>query len=215
MSIDAVSWALNQQLPPPEKLVLISLADHHNKDTGICIPGQESVAKQTCMSVRTVQRHLKQLEGRGLIVRQPRFRGEGRGRTSDAYILQGDNLTPMFVQGVRTRTTNTTNQDDQPDTGVGVTVREPKENRKARATAVPDGWQPPSDVRSDLEAKYPQLNISQEADKFTEWHGAKGSKFVDHAKAFRLWCRNAVRYQAERKPSKPAEHPGWGGVAPY
>lgn len=133
MSIDAVSWALNQELPPPEKLVLISLADHHNKETGVCIPGQRSVAKQTCMSVRTVQRHLKQLEKRGLIVRQARFRGEGRGRTSDAYVLQGDNLSAMAIYPKGDGATKATNQDDQGDTVVApITVREPEDGGNAK-----------------------------------------------------------------------------------
>jgi DNA-binding transcriptional ArsR family regulator len=126
MSIDAMSWAFKQDLPPSEKLVLLSLADHHNGGTGLCIPSQASVAEQTSMSVRTVQRHMASLEERGLIRRVPRFRGEGRGRTSDAYILQGDNLA-RWLQGDKPRTTKATNQDDQGDTVVVGTGREPEE----------------------------------------------------------------------------------------
>ena len=127
-----MSWAFKQDLPPAEKLVLLSLADHHNSGTGKCIPSQASVAEQTSMSVRTVQRHMASLEARGLISRVPRFRGEGRGRTSDAYILQGDNLA-RWLQGDNPRTTKATNQDDQGDTVVVGTGREPEEEPIAAA----------------------------------------------------------------------------------
>jgi DNA-binding transcriptional ArsR family regulator len=132
VSIDAMSWAFKQDLPPAEKLVLLSLADHHNSGTGVCIPGQASVALQTSMSVRTVQRHMVSLEQRGLIVRKARFRGEGRGRTSDAYVLQGDNLARCF-QPDNPSTTKATIQDDQGDTVVVGTVREPEENNNLAA----------------------------------------------------------------------------------
>lgn len=216
MSVQAMTWAFEQQVEPHAKLVLLALANRTNQETGLCFPGQELLGQECSMSARTIRRHLKTLEAAGLVRRRPRMLGEGRGRTSDEYRLafydQADKLSGKSRPTGQTETTNRSNQDDQPDTGDRVTVREPKENRKSRP--VPDGWRPADHLRSELAAKYPTLNISQEAEKFVEWHGAKGSKFVDHAKAFRLWCRNAVKYQAE-KPAKKADHPGWGGVAPY
>ena len=129
MSLDLMSWAFKQDIEPPAKLVLIALADHANGQTGLCIPGQKALADQCSMSVRTVQRHLNTLESAGLIRREARMRGEGRGRTSDRYWLrdQGDNTGPTR----QTVTTNTTNQDDQHDT---VVVAEPEENRKGNNT---------------------------------------------------------------------------------
>jgi len=129
MSLDAMSWAFRQNLPPAEKLVLLSLADHHNGETAKCIPGQRSIAQQTSMCVRTVQRHLSALERRGLIRRTARFRKEGRGRTSDSYVLLmgGDNVSLYSDQGDSPDTTKATNQDDQGDTGVRArTGREPE-----------------------------------------------------------------------------------------
>ena len=207
MSIEAVSWALKQDVPPAEKLVLVSLADHHNRATGLCIPGQASVGEQTSMSVRTVQRHLKSLEGRGLIVRQARFRPEGRGRTSDSYILQGDNLTPKTVsKGDKSGRTNTTNQDDQHDTVVvAITGREPEGNRKvvsARSrkgdkVRISDGWQPGPHLIEYVNVKFPKLRLADEVEKFSDHHRAKGSKFADWDAAFRNWIRNAEKYRMQ------------------
>jgi len=127
-----MSWAFKQDIEPPAKLVLLALADHANGQTGLCIPGQKALADQCSMSVRTVQRHLNTLESAGLIRREARMRGEGRGRTSDRYWLrdQGDNAGSAGPTR-QTVTTNTTNQDDQHDT---VVVAEPEENRKGNNT---------------------------------------------------------------------------------
>jgi DNA-binding transcriptional MocR family regulator len=125
-----MSWAFKQPVEPGPKLVLLALADHANGQTGLCIPGQKSLAKQCSMSVRTVQRHIQVLEDANLLRREARMRGEGRGRTSDRYYLgdQGDKsgLTRQVDA------TNATNQDDQHDT---VGVAEPEENRKEEPIA--------------------------------------------------------------------------------
>jgi DNA-binding transcriptional ArsR family regulator len=213
VSIEAVSWALKQNVPPPEKLVLVSLADHHNRATGLCIPGQASVGEQTCMSVRTVQRHLKSLEARGLIVRKARFRPEGRGRTSDSYILQGDNLTPISEsKGDKSGRTNTTNQDDQHDTVVvAITGREPEENRKivsprSRKTSVPESWTPATNIIQELQDRYPKIGVTEQVDMFLDYHRSKGSKFVDWDAAFRNWVRNAEKYRQQNAGEKSG---GW------
>lgn len=137
MSLDLMSWAFKQHVEPGPKLVLLALADHANGQTGLCIPGQKSLAIQCSMSVRTVQRHIQVLEDAGLLRREARMRGEGRGRTSDRYYLgdQGDKSAPTR----QTDTTKATNQDDQHDT---VGVAEPEGNRKEEPLAA----KPPESV---------------------------------------------------------------------
>jgi DNA-binding transcriptional ArsR family regulator len=130
MSLALMSWAFGQPIEPGPKLVLLALADHANGQTGLCIPGQKLLAEQCSMSVRTVQRHIQTLEDAGLLRREARMRGEGRGRTSDRYYLgdQHDKTGLTRQDG----TTNATNQDDQHDT---VVVAEPEENRKEEPIA--------------------------------------------------------------------------------
>jgi len=84
-------------------------------------------------------------------------------------------------------------------------------NERSKKTLIPDGWQPSPAVADDLTRRYPALNISQEAEKFADWHGSKGNRFVDHDKAFRNWCRKAAEY---RKAGGPKDNGiGTGGVA--
>jgi len=82
--------------------------------------------------------------------------------------------------------------------------------KSKRATAIPDGWQPDQALADELTKRHPTLNIGQEAEKFVDWHGSKGNRFVDHSKAFRNWCRKAAEYQ---KPKQAPPGIGTGGVA--
>lgn len=130
MSVQAMTWAWQQDLEPVDKLVLLALANRSNHETGVCFPGQKLIAQECSMSDRSVRRHLKNLEKLGLIQRRPRMRGQGRGRTSDEYriaFFQSDNLSGKTRPTGQDDTTNRTTTDDQPDTGV---LAEPEENRK-------------------------------------------------------------------------------------
>jgi len=84
--------------------------------------------------------------------------------------------------------------------------------KRKMATTIPDGWQPASDLAAELTAKHPNLNISQEAETFADWHGARGNRFVDHGKAFRNWCRKAAEWKRAKKNTPPPGI-GTGGVA--
>ena len=125
MSVRLMSWAFGQKIDPAPKLVLVALADHANGETGLCIPSQQALAVQCSMSVRSVQRHIQTLEEAGLLRRERRTRGEGRGRTTDRYYLGDQHDNSGLTR--QERPTNTTIATDQHDT---VVVAEPEENQK-------------------------------------------------------------------------------------
>jgi len=85
MSIKAMNWAWEQRLPPNSKLILMALADSADED-GKCWPRVRLIAEKCCASERTVQRVLKELEERGFLHIERRFRGDG-GQSSNAYYL--------------------------------------------------------------------------------------------------------------------------------
>lgn len=59
MSVAAVAWALEQNTgDATAKLILISLADHHNASTKECFPHKETLAKAGMCSLATVKRKL-------------------------------------------------------------------------------------------------------------------------------------------------------------
>ncbi len=82
---------------PISKLVLLKLAD--NADArGVCFPSLNYLAQYCEVSVRTVKRHVNELEKQGFVKRIKRFDDSGRQRSniyqlrlpSDSHIQQAD-----------------------------------------------------------------------------------------------------------------------------
>src|SRR5688500_3752156 len=100
MSIDALSWAFNLDMPSPgAKLTLLALANYANED-GIAYPSLKSLAKKTSQSIRTVQSNLGLLERLGLVARTQRLRANG-STTSALYTLKVGAGTPARADGPR------------------------------------------------------------------------------------------------------------------
>jgi DNA-binding transcriptional ArsR family regulator len=202
-----MSWAFDVTVPPGPKLVLLALADRANSDTGLCIPGQKLLAKHCSMSVRTVQRHLQTLEEAGLIRRETRMRGEGRGRTSDRYYLsdQGDKTGPMR----QNTTTNATIQDDQHD---AIGVAEPEGNqkgtfRKQQNTSMTESWQPKADNWQAIISRHSDLDCQTELDNFRDHWIGKGERRADWNASLRTWMRNADKWKRVNPADPPKNKP--------
>ena len=74
MSIKALSWAWDYTTKDPlEKLVLLCVADHVNDSMGQAWPSVERICGMCGCSRSTALRKLKQLEDKGVIIRQKRF----------------------------------------------------------------------------------------------------------------------------------------------
>jgi|GEM_PF-6511508 len=79
MSIEAISWASRQQLPPRDKFVLVALCDHYNRDEQAAWMRQETLAEWTGYSRATVNAALDALERQhGLIRSETRRYADGR-----------------------------------------------------------------------------------------------------------------------------------------
>lgn len=212
-----MTWAFGQDVEPPAKLVLLALANRTNHETGMCFPGQELIAEECSMSVRTVRRHLKTLEDCGLLERRMRMSREGRGRTSDSYRLlidQPDKSAGESRPTGQIETTNRTNQVDQPDTVVRGTVSEPKGNPKvARRTSMTESWQPDPDNVKRLKEKYPKVDVDREVDAFRDHFISKGEPRADWNAGLRTWIRNADKWDKTKAHTPPSQFPaGSGGI---
>jgi hypothetical protein len=89
----AICWPL--KMPPPQKAVLISLADQAN-DQGFCWPKVETIAIRTCLCERTVRNAIRWLEEAGLL-----RVGMGEMR-SNVYTLTLDGVRPGAPTGTAT-----------------------------------------------------------------------------------------------------------------
>ena len=74
----ALIWAANVKgLKPAAKIVLIQLADFHNKETGQCNPSAQRLADECEMGRATLFRHMTTLEECGFVTRHARGDGDG------------------------------------------------------------------------------------------------------------------------------------------
>lgn len=79
MSIEAISWASRQKIPPRDKFVLVALCDHYNRDEQCAWMKQETLAAWTGYTRVTVNAALDALEHKHkLITSETRRYKDGR-----------------------------------------------------------------------------------------------------------------------------------------
>jgi len=99
MSHKAVNWALEQRtLKPGPWVILIQLADRHNKDTKQVNPEQSRLAADCNMSRATINRHLNDLEEAGLLNRVQRINPVTKKQLSTHYVLALDFAAPPIIE---------------------------------------------------------------------------------------------------------------------
>ena len=87
MSFDWYRWAKSQKgLSPPEKNVLVAIADRFNDEKGSAWPSQDKLAEDTSYSRATVHRACKSLKERGLLSWSKIMRPSGHF-SSNRYVL--------------------------------------------------------------------------------------------------------------------------------
>ncbi len=99
MSAIALIWAANVKgLKPSTKIVLIQLAERHNKDTGQCNPRLSLLADDCEMSRASLLRHLGYLEEMGYVTRVAQGRDFG-GRAPSQYDLHMEQRSQIETGG--------------------------------------------------------------------------------------------------------------------
>jgi len=86
MSIAASKWAWDVRgVTPVQKVILLCIADHANKDGENAFPGIARIADECCMDRSTAMRNIEKLVDAGLLVKIKRTGGEGGGAKSNLY----------------------------------------------------------------------------------------------------------------------------------
>ena len=85
MSFSALAWAVRQKLPSTQKLVLIMLAERHNKDTGRCDPSHDLLAEDCGLTRRSVMEQIRRLAEAGYI--RVLHRAKDNAKLSNLYLL--------------------------------------------------------------------------------------------------------------------------------
>jgi hypothetical protein len=67
MSFQAMTWAVEQELPAMQKIVLLMMANRTSNDNGLCFPSHDKLAKDCGMEKRSVIRQIEKLESANLL----------------------------------------------------------------------------------------------------------------------------------------------------
>ncbi|HXS32263.1 MAG TPA: helix-turn-helix domain-containing protein [Solirubrobacterales bacterium] len=237
MSVKATNWAWelgrDEVVKGGELLTLLRIADHAD-NSGICWPGEDSIASYTGQDGRTVRRHLKKLEGDDLLHRERQASETGRGRGRDRihlHIDQPDKSTGKKLPVQPDIDDVPTGQIEpvQPDIDDTPIEGEPKtepsgtvcrtslapadlpeaiEAPLRQAAEAKKGHLDPAAVRRACEA-CPGRDHGLEAEKFAAWHlhgNGENAPLRDVAVAFRNWL--------EKSPVSPPRSDGSGSVSP-
>lgn len=214
MSHYMTALAMKQQgLKPATKIVLYWLADHHNGDTGDCFPSLNLLARECEMSRPTVVKHLNELEGKGLIVRTKRQRGNG-SQTSTAYNL---NLTPVKNLNspckeieqppVKKRDPHNLVNNNLVNEPIG---QKPKPKQK-RAVSLPENWVPSDrNIEDAIKAGLSQQDIDHEANQFLNHAIANDRKQKNWDAAWRMWIGKSKQFSANRRMASNQSASGYG-----
>lgn len=98
MSIDALNWAFNINLPSSgQKLVLLTLANYAD-DRGEAYPSQKELARKTCLSERAIRDNLVRLDELNVIKRVGRARTDGTYTTDLFKLNVGFKLPDLVVE---------------------------------------------------------------------------------------------------------------------
>lgn len=87
MSIQAVGWALEQDLPARPKLVLVAICNHANHADGYCWLKAETIAREAACTPRSVYNFVGALVRNGFIRKELRKGEDGKQRSTDYWVL--------------------------------------------------------------------------------------------------------------------------------
>lgn len=211
MSYQATVWAATIRTGSPTlKALLLAVANYTDED-GVCFPKQITLAYDTEMSKRSVQRGLEKLRDLGIIEIAERFQDDG-GQTSNLLRLV-DFIPPRQIV-VRERKPGPTPL----DTTVANSPRQQVANqeqlsnsqsnsksaaRPPSGTRIPDDWELTPDLGNYGRSKGLTRNeVIAEAEKFKDyWRSAAGAKArkMDWDATWRGW----IQRSAERLGRKP------------
>lgn len=197
-----MTWAVEQELACPTKMVLLMLANRTNHDTGECYPSHHKLAKDCGMSLASVKRHIGELQKLGLLDVIPnvldgcslpntyRLRLHGCAPTGvHSELRVGSNEAEKGVHSEpRVGSQRATNQELEP-------IREPViEPRITRAHAMPDDFELTDEMMAFFLSRNPRGDAEAEFLHFTSHHRAKGSTMKDWVAAWRSWSMNCSKF---------------------
>ena len=203
MSLKAISWVMDEAPVDDarELLILYALADHAHDDGTCAWPSQERIAERARCSVRTVRRHLQNLEERGLIERGDQNH-VAHIRIDRRPIVWDLNLSKVRADNLTGRTSGVERADtgDQAGGHLGSNDRTQlcPTNRPKPSMNHPEPSSDASRISEDfypknfetLSKKYPSLDLDSVLEEFKNYwesNTTANAKKKDWDRTFAVW----------------------------
>lgn len=139
MSIQAVAWALEQDLPARPKLVLVSIANHANHVDGYCWLKAETIAREAACTPRSIYNFVGALVRNGFIRKSLRKGDDGKQRATDYWILFDREEKPWDQDAhLESNEGDGEGSEIASDEDLGTTSGEPPESLAGGETPEPD-----------------------------------------------------------------------------
>lgn len=173
MSWQASAWALKTRVGDPTlKILLLAIANYADPD-GVCWPKNDTLAFDSEVSKRTIQRGIEKLAALGLIRAVPQFDKSGRQIHSKIHLLmtekgEGDSLSPPLFDtvGVTSRCHGEGDNMVSPPESFEQPKEQTEEQSLSSASEVlacPSDW--PSDYENQWWKAYPRKHDKKPAMK--------------------------------------------------
>lgn len=124
VSIQALAWVFEQDIPSRAKNVLFALANHADHVTGHCFPSIATIMKESSCSRQAVFNFIGLLRRNGFIDVRPRARSDGARRANDYWLLF-DRMAASWISSFREEIEENSSDDlsDTESEGGGYTQR--------------------------------------------------------------------------------------------
>lgn len=230
MGFKTTEWAFTVDVSAPMKAVLVALAHRADDKTGMCFPGQSTLADMTGQSRSTVNRALGALETLGVISRERRNTRNGY-RTSDSFTLNTAYVSESQLGTEPTRQsaykadsasldvtlhTPMSHSDTAIDQSVDQSVDQsdetpqPSSKSKSRGTRIPNDFALTPGMRDWARGRTPDINLELTTEKFINYWiskaGVNATK-TDWERTWRNWCLSDQERVPPSERAKPAVAP--------
>lgn len=183
MSIQAVAWALEQDLPARPKLVLVSIANHADHRTGYCWLKAETIAGEAACTPRAVYNFVGDLIRNGFIRKALRKGGDGKQRATDYWIL----FERTAVEWIKDRSASVDDEADA-DADASTISSEPHEQHSGGGVS-PETPSDPVDIPAGSSGPHEHACIRKESfdepSKTKPEKGAEPRSFASPPRSYR------------------------------
>lgn len=226
MSFQAVTWAIEVRVGDPTlKSLLIAICHHADREKWVCWPSQDTLAYETEVSKRTIQRRLDDLEQKGFIKIEKRRRSDGT-QDNSLITITGPGITiapptPMD-SGVaqlalpvdKNGPTGGQKQGSPVDTMSPPIIKQSEQEEQSivrkskKGTRIPENWALTPDMGNYGRSKgLHRREVEAEAEKFKNYWtakpGAAGVK-LDWVATWRNWIISAAQRLGRVPPGEPS-----------